>query len=207
MDEQRRSGSAPSDRGDESESDIRFAETARLLRLAAISAPAPADDPVAAMLGLVPDAACRLDARRFVKARKKAGLKPSLLAERMRRRGWDFAASEVSLWERNDDAASLLPPAVVQAIAETLGAEVSSLVASQADGESDSRFAVLKRDDRFQALAARWAAIQRISREAAAAALESQLAIAVHRGDEPDTEQMIASLDALVHAVEQSSPE
>lgn len=180
------------------------AEMASLLRLAAVKAPAPVDDPIAAMLGLVPDAACRLDARRLARARRKAGLKPSALAEQMRQRGWDFTASEVSLWERNEGAAALLPPAVVQAIAETLGAEVGSLVAPDLESTRDSRLATLKRDKRFQVLAARWAAIQRISLEAAAAALESQLAIAVHRGDEPDTEQMIASLDALVRAVEQS---
>lgn len=184
--------------------DQESAEIARLLRVAGHGAPPLANDPVAAMLGLVPDSSCQLDSRQFQNARKRAGVRPSDIARRLRQRGWEVSTSEASHWERNEHAAALLPPAVVQAVAAVLEVEVSSLVRAETAESVSSRFAAVKQDDRFRALAARWANAQRISIEAAVAALDSRMVATVHRGDEPDIEQTLASLDALVRSVEQS---
>ncbi|MCM3895782.1 hypothetical protein ND991_11230 [Gordonia sputi] len=182
-------------------------EIAELLRTAAHGAPPIESDPIAAMLGLVPDASCRLDSVRYKNARKRARTKPSEVARALRRRGWEYATSDVTRWETNSQEAASLPPAVVQAVAAIIGADVSGLIGAEAAEPSEGRFAAVKRDGRFRDLAMRWASAQRISFEAAFAALDSRMMSTVHRGDEPDVEQTLASLDALVSAVEQSRME
>lgn len=49
----------------------------------------------------------------------------SEVAERLRERGWGFSKSDVFRWENR--GAADVPPAVIQAIAETLGAQVQDL--------------------------------------------------------------------------------
>lgn len=195
------------DQDDSASLDPESAEIAELLRITAHGAPPLANDPIAAMLGLIPDSSCRLDSGRLKVARKRAGAKPSEVANQLRRRGWDYATRNVTRWETSSHEAASLPPAVVQAVAMILGVDVSSIVVTGGVESPDSRFAVVKQDGRFLELATRWARAQRISFEAAFAALDSRMMATVHRGDEPDVEQTLASLDALVSAVEQSRKE
>ena len=194
------------DQDDSDSLDPESAEIAELLRIAAHGAPPLSSDPIAAMLGLVPDSSCRIDSGRLKVARKKVGAKPSEVANQLRRKGWDYTTRDVTRWETGNHEAASLPPAVVQAVAAILGVDVSTVVAEKAESP-DSRFAVVKQDGRFRELATRWARVQRISFEAAFAALDSRMMATVHRGDEPDVEQTLASLDALVSAIERSREE
>lgn len=182
-------------------------EIVESLRVAAHGAPPLTRDPIAAMLGLVPDSSCQLDSDRYHTARKRAGAKPSQVARQLRRRGWEYATSDVARWETSAHEAASLPPAVVQAVASIIDVDVSSLISTESPESSESRFAVVRGDRRFRELAVRWANAQRISIEAALAALDSRMMATVHRGDEPDVEQTLASLDVLVRSVEQSRTE
>ena len=97
-------------------------DTADLLWLTAHGAPPLAEDPVAAMLGLIPDRECRLDSKALAQARKRARLTVSEFAERLRERGWEFQKADVFRWETR--FASDVAPAVVQAIAHILNRPV-----------------------------------------------------------------------------------
>jgi transcriptional regulator with XRE-family HTH domain len=180
-------------------------ETADLLWLSAQGAPLLEDDPVAAMLGLVPDRECSLDSRALSQARKRAGLKVSDIAERLRERGWEFKQSDVFRWETR--SASDVAPAVVQAIADILSTQVEDLITVPSSASAQDHLADIRRHPHFEQLVDRWARLQNVSRAVAAAALESRMAATVHRGDRPDTEQLLHSLDALVTSVEQADKE
>src|ERR1700674_5320284 len=64
-------------------------EVADLMWEAGHGAPPLNADPVAAMLGLIPDPQVGLDSRALSRARKNAKLKPSDISERLLARGWD----------------------------------------------------------------------------------------------------------------------
>jgi len=180
-----------------------LADTADLLWLSAHGAPALEDDPVAAMLGLVPNRECSLDSKALSQARKRAGLTVSEVAERLRERGWEFQKSDVFRWETR--SATDVAPAVVQAIAGILSTLVDNLITAPSSTWSQDYLADVRRHPLFERLVDRWARVQRVSRAVAAAALESRMAATVHRGEHPDTEQLLRSLDALVTSVEQTT--
>lgn len=176
-------------------------ETADALWLAAQGAPALEDDPVAAMLGLLPDSECRLSSAALSRARKRARLSVSDVAARLRGRGWDFTKSDVFRWETR--AATDVPPAVVQAVAEILKVPVDDLISIPSLGSLPDDLAAVRAHPRFEQLVVRWAQARRVSHAVAAASLESRVRATVHRGEHPDTEQLLRSLDALVTSVEQ----
>jgi hypothetical protein len=177
-------------------------DTADALWLSAQGAPALEDDPVAAMLGLVPDGECRLDSAALSRARKRAGLNVSDVAARLRDRGWEFGRSDVFRWETR--TAIEVPPAVVQAIADTLSTPVDNLISAPTSPSLPDHLVALRRHPRFEQLVSRWAEARRVSRAVAAATLESRMLATVHRGEHPDTEQLLRSLDALVASVERA---
>ena len=79
------------------------------------------EDPVAAMLGLVPDPEIALDGKALAAARKRAGLSVSGLAAKMADRGWDVTSRDVFGWESNKNAPQV--PAVINALASITGAD------------------------------------------------------------------------------------
>lgn len=176
-------------------------DVAEDLWLSAQGAPALEDDPVAAMLGLVPDERCKLDPGALSRARKRAQLKVSDVATRLRERGWEFDKGDVFRWETR--TATDVPPAVVQAIADILSTPVENLISAAVFPESDYREAV-RTHPLFEQLVDRWVHARRVSRAVAAAALESRVLATVHRGEQPDAEQLLQSLDALVASVERA---
>lgn len=184
---------------------VGLADTADLLWLSVHGAPPLADDPVAAMLGLVPDRACSLDSKALTQARKRVGLTVSDLAERLRERGWEFQTGDVFRWETR--SAADVAPAVVQAIADILSRPVESLIAAPSSASPQDHLAGIRRYPLFEQLVDRWARVQRVSRSVAAAALETRMAATVHRGERPDPEQLLRSLEALVTSVEQANEE
>lgn len=178
-------------------------EMADALWLAAQGAPALDDDPIAAMLGLVPDGGCCLDSAALSRARKRAGLRVSDVADRLDERGWQYDKSDVFRWETR--TAADVPPAVVQAIADILGARVDDLISAPVTTSSlPDRVGAVLSHPLFEQLVTRWSHALRVSRAVAAATLESRMLATVHRGEEPDTEQLLRSLDALVASVEQA---
>lgn len=180
-------------------------DTADALWLSAQGAPALEDDPVAAMLGLVPDGECRLDSAALSRARKRARLNISDVAARLRQRGWEFDKSDVFRWETR--TARDVAPAVVQVIADILSTPVDNLISASAWPSPPDHLTAVRRHPRFEQLVNRWAQARRVSRAVAAATLESRMLATVHRGEHPDTEQLLRSLDALVASVERADQE
>lgn len=161
-------------------------------------APPLEEDPVAAMLGLVPDRHSALNPKALVRLRKRAGLKVGQLADRLHARGWEVKAPDVFRWETT--SAVDVAPALIAAIAEEIGASAAQITIDLA-GEVE-KAGELRRNPRFKELAAKWAELQNLPSELAASALYSRALATVHRGQHPDTEQMLASLEALVEALE-----
>lgn len=180
-------------------------DTADALWLSAQGAPALEHDPVAAMLGLVPDSECRLGSAALSRARKRARLSVSDVAARLRQRGWEFDKSDVFRWETR--TASDVPPAVVQAIADILSTPVNNLISTMTSASSPDYLAAVRRSPLFEPLVNRWARVRRVSQAVAAATLESRMLATVHRGEHPSTDQLLQSLAVLVASVEGADQE
>lgn len=159
-------------------------------------------DPIAAMLGLVPDASFRLDSTAFTQQCVRGRLKPSKLAERLRKRGWDVDAADVFRWQSS--VASDVSPALIRAIAEEIGTVPDKLVAAPAARQSalDAVAELVTATKRFGDLVQRFALAQRISPNMAQTMLRTRMLATAQRGKEPEVEQMLDSLEALVRALE-----
>lgn len=165
-------------------------------------APPLQSDPVAAMLGLVPDSSFRLDSTAFTQLCSRSGLKPTKLADRLRVRGWKVDASDVFRWQTS--VASDVSPTLIRTIAEELGTTPDKLVSAPAaqHGALDTVADLVTATKRFGDLVQRFALSQRISPSMAQSVLRTRMLTTVQRGDEPEAEQMLESLEALVCALE-----
>ena len=180
-------------------------EVRALLRVAdllweeAHGAPPLREDPVAAMLGLVPDASRSLDPNGLRAALSSASLKVSDLARILSMRGWQVSTRDVFNWQsgRVTDVA----PALIRAIADATNTAPERLTAStrnQPEGALASIIAL----PRFRGLVERWARVAKTSPGLAESALESRLAAAVYRGSSPDGEHLLDTLEAVVEHFE-----
>lgn len=179
---------------------LSLADASDVLWLSAHAAPPLAADPVAAILGLIPDRECSLNAKALTRARKRAGLKVSDLAARLRARGWTTHDADVFRWENRSVAD--VTPAVVQAIAEILRTPIESLILEPESDTSGTFFAEIRQHPLFEQLVSRWAQARNVPRAVATAALESRMVATVHRGASPDVDQLLQSLDSLITALE-----
>ncbi|WET79036.1 hypothetical protein P3102_34235 [Amycolatopsis sp. QT-25] len=175
-------------------------EVAELLWEVGHGAPPLEADPVAAMLGLVPDPRYALDPDALKRARRSANLKLVDLVDRLTARGWDVRRGDVFRWE-NQSAADV-SPALIKAIAEEMRIEPDRLIVRRQEAGEHEMLAELSQSSRFASLVKRWAGIQGTSPGLAASTLKSRALATVHRGDRPDAEQLLASLEALVAALE-----
>lgn len=175
-------------------------ETADLAWMADYEPPALADDPVAALLGLLPDPTCRLDPKSLTNARKAARLHVGELVRQLDQRGWHFTAGDVFRWETR--TAEDVPPAVVQAIAAIVNAPIDKLITVGAPAQARKAFAIIVATERFDQLVERWASAFQLSKAIASAQLQNRSLATVHRGEEPDPEQLFSSLEALIQSVE-----
>lgn len=180
-------------------------DTADTLWLSAQDAPPLENDPVAALLGLVPDQSCVIDSKALSRVRKRARMTVSDVAKRLQGRGWEFSKSDVLRWEMR--TAADVPPAVVQALAEVLGIEVESLISTSAPDTVTPQIAAVRKHPLFENLVNRWAEAMHVSTTVAASALEGRMLTTVHRGERPDTEQLVRSLEALVTSIERADQE
>jgi hypothetical protein len=176
-----------------------------LLWEAAHGAPPLEQDPVAAMLGLVPDSSRSLSDSALKQAMQTAGLKPSSLAEKLTDRGWEVATRDVFNWQNRGDAS--VPPALIQAIAEVTGTTADKLTVDRGESPGHRALQSVTSSPAFKALAERWALLRGTTMSLGASALEARLAASVFRGNTPSEEQMLASLEALVEALESRSDE
>jgi hypothetical protein len=179
---------------------VELLDIADLLWEAAHGAPPLERDPVAAMLGLVPDSARSLSGAALKRALQAAGLHVSTLAQKLSDRGWDVATHDVFNWQTRDDAA--VPPALIQAIAEVTGVAPEKLTIDRGESPAHRALKSVTSSAEFQALAERWARLRGTTIDLGASALESRLAASVFRGSQPDEAQLLASLEALVAAIE-----
>lgn len=183
---------------------VRMLEVDDLAWESAHGAPPLQSDPVAAMLGLVPDASFRLDSTAFTQQCSRKQVRPTKLAERLRARGWKVDAEDVFRWQTS--VASDASPALIGAIAEELGISPDRLVAPPAAKQAalDSVAELVTATKRFGELVQRFALTQRISPSMAQTMLRTRMLATVQRGNEPEVEQMLESLEALVRALESS---
>lgn len=184
----------------------RILRAADLLNADAHRAPALADDPIAAVLGLVPDDNYQLDPRSLKRARAAARLEPTTLARALAARGWKVTTRDVFNWEAR--GAQSVSPALVRATAEVLGTDADRLARHTTQiAASKPPLAVLVAQEaqaspRFESLVARFAKLQGIPAKMAASALGSRMVATVQRGEHPDADQMLASIEALIEALE-----
>jgi hypothetical protein len=179
---------------------VELLDLADLLWEAGHGAPPLEQDPVAAMLGLVPDSARSLDGGALKRALATAGLSVSSLAQKLSDRGWDVASRDVFNWQTRDSAR--VPPALIQAIAEVTGTAAEKLVVDCGRSPAHLALKSMIASAKFREPAERWARLRRTTVDLGASALESRLAASVFRGAQPKEAEMLASLEALVSALE-----
>lgn len=175
-------------------------EAADLAWVSEQTAPPLADDPVAAMLGLVPDSELELDGKALSSARKRSGLTVSALAKRLSDRGWEVTGRDIFAWESGKNLPRV--PALINALAEVAGADADRLRRPCGTDPERARLAAVVGSETFKALAQRWARLQGTTIALASSALESRMLVAVHRGGAPEADVLLASLEALVDSVE-----
>ncbi|KQV06692.1 hypothetical protein [Leifsonia sp. Root112D2] len=173
-------------------------EVAELLRLDN-DVPPLEQDPVAAMLGLIVDPSVVLSSRAFTTARRNSGIAPSALAAKLRDRGWQVSAADVARWQSH--APTDLTPALLAAVADELHTELGTITDS-APARPDWLIAATA-TGKFANLSTRWARLKSLSLPAASAILESRLLATVNRGDRPETDDLLETLDAFVSTLEQ----
>ncbi|TFD79412.1 hypothetical protein [Cryobacterium fucosi] len=189
------SGAAPSESWDEDTREL--LEVAELLRLND-AVPPLERDPVAAMLGLIVDPAVALSSRAFTTARRNSGLAPSALAAKLRDRGWQISAADVTRWQTH--APTDLTPGLLAAVADELGTDLGAIIDRTPTKPEWLIAAAATR--KFADLSERWARLKSLSLPAASSMLESRLLATVNRGDRPETEALLESLDAFVSTLE-----
>lgn len=172
-----------------------------LVHASAQVAPPLEADPVAAMLGLVPDPSFRLDPTVFARHCRRKNLRPSQLAGRLRARGWTVDAGDVFRWQSS--VASDVSPALVRVIAEELRTSPERLVTRVAGQTAlDTVIDLVTSTSTFTELVGRFAQAQSVSPSMAQTMLRTRMLATVRRGDEPESQQMLDALEALVSALE-----
>ena len=165
-------------------------------------APPLQEDPLAAMLGLVPDPDFTLDGKVLRAARKASGLTVSDVARRLSERGWKVTNRDVFAWEGGKNTPRM--PALIGAIAEVVRTNPDRLRRRTGTNAEQAALAAIAASAPFVALAERWARMQGTTVALASSALQARLLVAVHRGGAPDPQMLLDSLDAMVSAVEDS---
>lgn len=203
IDEYVRSGRKPSLAGlNESERD----DVEALLRVADLvweqghGAPSLEADPIAAALGLVPDPETMLEPRALKSAMAKSGLQASEVARQLKAREWAVETRDVFAWTTRGGPA--VSPALVRAIADIVGTSAARLTGERRSTPFELAVREVVRTPAFESLAERWAHLHRTTLASARTLLAARMPAAAHRGDHPDTDQILASLETLVTTLE-----
>lgn len=178
-------------------------------------APPLEQDPIAAMLGLLPDSEYRLDGAAVAKLRKAHSLTVGDLADQLATRGWQTRSRDVFAWETGS---ATLAPAMVRAIAAVLnttpdrltpgtpavrdGVGVTSASTTVSLDAHERAAATARSSTKFQTLVARYADLMKVTTREAIGALSTKMLSTAHRGNHPDPEQILDALEALMGAME-----
>ncbi|CAG7632557.1 hypothetical protein SIM91_44535 [Rhodococcus opacus] len=139
--------------------------------------PVRADDPVALMLGLVPDPALVVSGSKLAAARKRARLNLQQLVDRLLARGWDLSLQKCFRWELGHPE---LSPALITAIAEELSVNDDALLLDRPN-RALGEYADLFDDQRIATFIADWATECGLEPEAMRKRVSRTLATAAHR--------------------------
>lgn len=180
-----------------------LADLARHLRHDSAAAPPLDQDPVAAMLGLISDRRIQLDGQALKRARLTSQVSISQLADQLAARAWEVTQQDVFTWENQSSAA--VPPALIEAIAAVLGTTPGRMTVDQRtpnDVTSRDAFDAATHTPRYQALVLRLGKVLGLTEDLARSRLRTTGAATVHRGDKPDQQQWLDTLEAYVSAIE-----
>lgn len=153
-----------------------------------VSLPKPSlrDDPVAHMLGLIPDHDYAIEGFKLREARKSAGLNLGQFLDRLRIRGWDVTAREGLDWEQERTS---LPPALIVAICSELRVDERQILAKTT---SRSALEDLLDDQRIAAFLDEWAIELNIERSQVKELVSAALSTAGRRNS------TVGSVDTLL---------
>lgn len=138
--------------------------------------PVRADDPVALMLGLVPDPAVVVSGSKLAKVRKSARLNLEQFVGRLRARGWEVTVQQCFRWEIGRPE---LSPALITAIAEELSVDDDALLDQGQRGANE--YAEILDDQRIADFITDWASESGLEPELVRKRVSKTLATAAHR--------------------------
>lgn len=162
--------------------------------LSAQQAPPLEQDPVAAMLGLIPDPSLVVDGSAIRRLRGKVPV--SQIADRLQAYGWDVTAADVRDWQARPGV--VLAPALLERLANVLGVTVERIT-RRAGAPVAPEVAT---SPRWHSLLVRFAALLNVAPEAAQPRLIGALAGARYRNQSP--ESYMEAAEAYVTALEKS---
>ena len=157
-------------------------------------APPLEQDPVAAMLGLVPDPNLVVDGSAIKRLRGNTPV--SQIAASLRAYGWDVSAADVRDWQARPGV--VLTPALLERLARVLGVTVERIT-RRAGAQVAPEVAS---SPRWHNLVARFAAVLNLAPGAAQPRLVGALAGARYRNESP--ESYLEAAEAYVAALEKS---
>lgn len=181
-----------------SASDEEWNEARQLARAESLlnlrQAPPLQQDPVAAMLGLVPDPGLFVDGSAIRRLRGKASV--SQIAARLQTYGWEVSAADVRDWQTRPGV--VLAPALLERLAKVLGVTTEAI--TRRTGELVPH--AVATSARWRNLVAQFAALLGVATDIAESRLVGALVAAKYRNEAP--ESYLEAAEAYVTALEKS---
>lgn len=182
---------------------LTLARTADAVWVANLEIPSLEEDPIAAMLGVAPTPGLTLDPAGFKAARVRSKVSVSGLRDYLAGRGWGVTGPQVASWQTRTGIE--LSPALLEDIGAALSTSPDAFTVRQG-GNTPSLYTTLRATDWFDALVDQWRQMRSVARSVAEAQLLSRAGATVHRGEEPDLEQVHELLAHLVSPVDDHPP-
>lgn len=180
-----------------------LARTADAVWVANMKIPPLEEDPIAAMLGVAPTPGLALDPAGFKTARVKSQVSVSGLRDYLSSRGWDVTIPQVASWQTRKGIE--LSPALLEDIGTALSTSPDAFTTRHV-GNTPTLHATLRATDWFDAFVDQWRQMRHVARSVAEAQLLSRAAATVHRGEEPDVDQVRELLTHLVSSGDEHTP-
>lgn len=187
----------------EKEDLLALARVADAVWVANVQLPPLEKDPIAAMLGVAPTPGLALDPVRFKTARMKSRVSVTDLRDYLVSRGWGVTTPQVNSWQSRFGIE--LSPALLEDIGRALSASTDAFTVGQS-ACTPSLFATIRAADWFGALVDQWRQGRNLARSVAEDQLLNRAAATVHRGEEPDVEQVREMLTHLVNPDSRETP-
>ncbi|WP_404474198.1 hypothetical protein [Microbacterium aerolatum] len=174
---------------------LALASAADAVRVANVPVPPLEEDPIAAMLGVAPSPGLALDPAQFKAARVRSNVSVTHLRDYLVSRGWDVTGPQIASWQSRSGIE--LSPAMLEDIGAALSASPDAFTVRHAE-TTPTLFATLRATDWFETFVEQWRHMRNVARSVAEAQLLSRAAATVHRGEEPDVDQVRELLAHLV---------